>query len=53
MLEKTQRTWNPLFPDDIAVIGFNNDVIRQIVEPELTTIDYPGFFEGGSGFQVD
>ncbi len=33
-------------PDDIAVIGFNNDVISQIVEPELTTIDYPGFLMG-------
>ena len=29
-------------PEDIAVVGFNNDVICQIVEPRLTTIDYPG-----------
>lgn len=29
-------------PQDIAVVGFNNDVISRIVEPHLTTIDYPG-----------
>jgi LacI family transcriptional regulator, galactose operon repressor len=29
-------------PTDIAVVGFNNDAISKIVEPQLTTIDYPG-----------
>jgi LacI family transcriptional regulator len=29
-------------PDDIAIVGFNNDPICKIVEPTLTTIDYPG-----------
>nr|MCU0405283.1 substrate-binding domain-containing protein [Chitinophagaceae bacterium] len=29
-------------PDDIAIVGFNNDAISRIVEPTLTTIDYPG-----------
>jgi LacI family transcriptional regulator len=29
-------------PNDIAVVGFNNDIICKIVEPRLTTIDYPG-----------
>jgi len=29
-------------PDDIAVVGFNNDAIGKLVEPALTTIDYPG-----------
>jgi LacI family transcriptional regulator len=33
---------NVLIPDDIAVVGFNNDVIGKIVEPALTTIDYAG-----------
>jgi LacI family transcriptional regulator len=28
-------------PDDIAVIGFNNDPISQVVQPNLTTVDYP------------
>ena len=29
-------------PEDIAVVGFNNDIISTIVEPRLTTISYPG-----------
>jgi LacI family transcriptional regulator len=29
-------------PEDIAVVGFNNDVITKIIEPKLTTINYPG-----------
>lgn len=29
-------------PEDIGVVGFNNDVISKIVEPRLTTINYPG-----------
>jgi LacI family transcriptional regulator len=29
-------------PEDIAIVGFNNDVISKIVEPHLTTINYPG-----------
>jgi LacI family transcriptional regulator len=33
-------------PDDIAVVGFNNDAISKIVEPQLTTINYPGMDMG-------
>lgn len=29
-------------PGDIAVVGFNNDPISRYVEPDLTTINYPG-----------
>jgi LacI family transcriptional regulator len=29
-------------PEDIAIAGFNNDPISHIVEPNLTTINYPG-----------
>ena len=29
-------------PEDIAVVGFNNDAIGKLIEPQLTTIDYPG-----------
>ncbi len=29
-------------PEDIAVIGFNNDAISKIIDPQLSTIDYPG-----------
>jgi LacI family transcriptional regulator len=33
---------NVAIPDDIAIVGFNNDVIGKIVEPALTTIHYAG-----------
>lgn len=33
-------------PEDIAIVGFNNDVISKLVEPKLTTIDYPGLEMG-------
>lgn len=29
-------------PEDIAVVGFNNDQITRVVKPNLTTIHYPG-----------
>ncbi|HEY8661308.1 MAG TPA: LacI family DNA-binding transcriptional regulator [Hanamia sp.] len=29
-------------PEDIAVVGFNNDAIGKLIEPALTTINYPG-----------
>ena len=33
-------------PDDIAVVGFNNDAVSTIIEPNLTTINYSGFNVG-------
>jgi len=33
-------------PDDIAFAGFNNDPISKIVEPNLTTVNYPGYTIG-------
>jgi LacI family transcriptional regulator len=33
-------------PDDIAVVGFNNDPISSIIEPSLTTIEQPAFHMG-------
>lgn len=33
-------------PEDIAVVGFNNDVISKIIQPKLTTINYPGIEMG-------
>lgn len=33
-------------PEDIAIVGFNNDPIGKIVKPQLTTIDYPGNIMG-------
>jgi LacI family transcriptional regulator len=29
-------------PGTIAVVGFNNDPISRVIEPNLTTVDYPG-----------
>jgi LacI family transcriptional regulator len=29
-------------PGDIAIVGFNNDAIGELIEPALTTINYPG-----------
>ncbi len=33
-------------PEDIAIVGFNNDPITKLVEPTLTTINYPGYEMG-------
>jgi LacI family transcriptional regulator len=33
-------------PHDIAIVGFNNDAICTLVEPSLTTINYPGIDVG-------
>lgn len=33
-------------PEDMAIAGFNNDVIGKIISPRLTTIDYPGIQMG-------
>jgi LacI family transcriptional regulator len=30
-----------IIPDEIAVVGFNNDPISQVIKPNLTTVDYP------------
>ena len=29
-------------PQDIAFVGFNNDPVSQVIEPNLTTINYSG-----------
>jgi LacI family transcriptional regulator len=33
-------------PEDIAIVGFNNDAIGKLIEPALTTINYPGIDMG-------
>ncbi len=35
-------------PDDIAFAGFNNDPISKIIQPNLTTVNYPGYTIGES-----
>jgi len=39
---RTLKEKNILIPDDIAIVGFNNDAIGKLIEPALTTINYPG-----------
>jgi len=39
---RTFKEFGITIPDDIAVVGFNNDAIGHLIEPALTTIDYPG-----------
>jgi LacI family transcriptional regulator len=29
-------------PEQVAIVGFNNDPISRVIEPNLTTINYPG-----------
>jgi LacI family transcriptional regulator len=38
-------------PDDIAFVGFNNDPVSQVIEPNLTTINYPGYEVGQAAAQ--
>ena len=33
-------------PEDIAIAGFNNDPISRIVEPNITTVNYPAWQMG-------
>lgn len=33
-------------PGDIAIVGFNNDAIGKLIEPALTTVNYPGIDMG-------
>lgn len=33
-------------PEDVAVVGFNNDPVSQVIEPNLTTVNYPGQLMG-------
>ncbi|SFD98297.1 transcriptional regulator, LacI family [Chitinophaga sp. CF118] len=35
-------------PEDVAFAGFNNDPISKIIEPNLTTVDYPGDIVGNT-----
>jgi LacI family transcriptional regulator len=39
---RTLKENDIVIPDDIAIVGFNNDVISKLIEPALTTIGYPG-----------
>ena len=44
MLQMKQNGIN--IPGDIALVGFNNDPVSQVIEPNLTTISYSGYEMG-------
>jgi LacI family transcriptional regulator len=33
-------------PEKIAIVGFNNDIVSTLVEPKISTINYPGIIIG-------
>ncbi|MFI1772953.1 LacI family DNA-binding transcriptional regulator [Thalassobellus citreus] len=39
---KTLNKFDIKIPEDIAVVGFSNNINSTIIEPKLTTIDQPG-----------
>ncbi|ULT41029.1 LacI family transcriptional regulator [Niabella defluvii] len=43
---KTLKENGVKVPEDVAVVGFNNDAIAHLIEPSLTTINYPGIEMG-------
>jgi LacI family transcriptional regulator len=46
------RSQGILVPDDIAVVGFDDDPISAVFEPSLTTIHYPMVEMGRLSFQL-
>jgi LacI family transcriptional regulator len=40
---QTLKGFGIRFPQDIAIVGFNNDPVGTVIEPNLTTINYPGY----------
>ncbi|TDH27346.1 LacI family transcriptional regulator [Segetibacter sp. 3557_3] len=38
-------------PEQIAFVGFNNDPVASVVEPHLTTVNYPGYDIGEAAAQ--
>jgi LacI family transcriptional regulator len=43
---QTLKEYGVRIPEDMAIVGFNNDKICKFVDPNLTTINYPGFDMG-------
>jgi LacI family transcriptional regulator len=43
---RTLQDYRVRVPEDIAIVGFNNDAIATLIEPGLTTINYPGLDMG-------
>ncbi len=49
---QTLRKNGIITPDQILVAGFNNDPISSLVEPNITTANYPGFNMGLRASQI-
>lgn len=43
---KELKKENYKIPDDIKIVGFNNDPISELVTPTLSTVNYPGYDMG-------
>jgi LacI family transcriptional regulator len=43
---KALKKENYKIPQDIKIVGFNNDPISDLITPTLTTINYPGYEMG-------
>ncbi|ASO05536.1 LacI family DNA-binding transcriptional regulator [Arenibacter algicola] len=43
---KALKKENYKIPQDIKIVGFNNDPISDLVTPTLTTVNYPGYEMG-------
>lgn len=43
---RTLKEGGVRIPEDMAIVGFNNDAIGKLIEPTLTTINYPGMDMG-------
>jgi LacI family transcriptional regulator len=39
-------------PDDIAIMGFSNNRITSLVDPQLTTVDQPSFEMGRRSAEI-
>jgi LacI family transcriptional regulator len=45
-LMTTLKSGGVIIPNEIVIAGFNNDPISRLVEPKLTTVNYPGIEMG-------
>lgn len=48
---KVAKKRNIRVPEDLAIIGFNNDPVSQIIEPPLSTVTHPAFEMGQASAQ--
>ncbi len=39
-------------PEDVSIVGFNNEPVTELIEPPLTSIDQPGFLMGKTAAEL-